>query len=162
RDADRGVDVRGHVLRTRPAAARACQAPRSRAEAHRRGRRAAREPRHPRPPARAARAAGGEGRAGGAEAGRAPRRGARDAAARGEAGLGSHWWREDPAPIAAMMAKFATMSDDAPDAAERRAARERKAAERAVLDCTKGLDRVRTRVTLALSRRYIPLRVEAK
>ena len=80
-----------------------------------------------------------------------------------EGELSSHSWREDPAPIEAMMAKFETMSDDdAPEAAERRAARERKAAEREVLERTKGVDRVRTRVTLALSRRYIPLRVEAK
>ena len=45
-----------------------------------------------------------------------------------------------PAPIEAMMAKFETMNDDdAPEAAERRAARERKAAEREVLDAHEGL-----------------------
>ena len=79
-----------------------------------------------------------------------------------EGELSSHSWREDPAPIEAMMAKFETMrDDDVPEAAERRAAK-RKAAEREVLERTKGFDRVRTRVALALSRRYIPLRVEAK
>ena len=80
-----------------------------------------------------------------------------------EGELSSHSWREDPAPIEAMMAKFAEMAPgDAPEDAERRAARERKAAERIVLEHSHGFDRLRTRVVLALSRRYIPLRVEAK
>lgn len=80
-----------------------------------------------------------------------------------EGELSSRSWREDSAPIEAMMDKFGEMeADDAPEDAERRAARERKAAERAVLERTRGLERVRAWLVLALSRRYIPLRVEAK
>jgi pyruvate,water dikinase len=80
-----------------------------------------------------------------------------------EGELSSRSWREDPAPIEAMRAKFTAMdAREAPDAAERRQVEERRSAERLVLARTHGVDRLRARALLALSRRYIPLRVEAK
>jgi pyruvate,water dikinase len=80
-----------------------------------------------------------------------------------EGELSSPSWREDRAPIAAMLAKFATIdAGDAPEVAEAGQAREREAAEREVLAHTTGRQRARARALLAWSRRYIPLRVEAK
>lgn len=80
-----------------------------------------------------------------------------------EGELSSHSWREDRAPIEAMLAKFAGIdAGDAPEVAEAGQAREREAAERAVLAATSGRQQARARVLLAWSRRYIPLRVEAK
>lgn len=72
-------------------------------------------------------------------------------------------WREDPRPIVVIVEKVASMSDDAdPGAAERRAAAQRRAAEREVVDSLSRWRRARAWVLLALSRRYIPMRVEAK
>src|SRR5439155_4243764 len=80
-----------------------------------------------------------------------------------EGELSDRSWREDPTPIVVILEKLASMGDDVdPRSAERRAAAQRRAAEREVVVSLSGWRRARARVLLALSRRYIPLRVEAR
>jgi pyruvate,water dikinase len=72
-------------------------------------------------------------------------------------------WREDPAPVEALLAPYRELSEEkSPGRAEagRAAARERVAAE--LVAALAGRDRAAARVLLEIGRRYIPLRVVAK
>ncbi len=77
--------------------------------------------------------------------------------------LSSHSWREDPAPIEALLAPYRALSEEkGPGRAEsgRAGARERATAE--VVASLSGRDRMGARILLGIGRRYIPLRVVAK
>jgi phosphohistidine swiveling domain-containing protein len=80
-----------------------------------------------------------------------------------EGELSSPAWREDPAPVRASIAAFATMADgEGPRAAGRRAVADRVAAERQVSAGLGRSARWPARLVLWRARRSIPLRVVAK
>jgi pyruvate,water dikinase len=80
-----------------------------------------------------------------------------------EGEMSSLSWREDPQPVERMLKKFGDLPNGAdPEGAERQQRLEREEAEKVVLGALSGLTRLKARVVLALCRRYIPLRVEAK
>ena len=77
--------------------------------------------------------------------------------------LSNHSWREDPAPVEALLAPYRTLSEEkSPGRAEAggAAVRERAAAE--LVAALSGRERIAARILLAIGRRYIPLRVVAK
>ena len=77
--------------------------------------------------------------------------------------LSSHSWREDSAPVQALLAPYREIREDqSPGRAEagRAAARERASAE--LVAALSGRDRLSVRLLLEIGRRYIPLRVVAK
>ena len=80
-----------------------------------------------------------------------------------EGEMSSHSWREDPEPIERMVKKYRDLpSGSSPEASERQQLVEREEAEKTVLRALSGVARLRARVSLALCRHFIPLRVEAK
>jgi pyruvate,water dikinase len=80
-----------------------------------------------------------------------------------EGELSSPSWREDPAPVEALVASFQRMPDDAdPRSVERARRDERVRAESELVRSLTGRRRLEARYVLARGRRFIPLRVVAK
>jgi phosphohistidine swiveling domain-containing protein len=80
-----------------------------------------------------------------------------------EGELSSPSWREDPAPVEALVASFQRMADDAdPRSVEKARLDERVAAESDLLAALHGRARVEAWYALFRGRRFIPLRVVAK
>jgi pyruvate,water dikinase len=77
--------------------------------------------------------------------------------------LSSRSWREDSAPIEALLAPYRTLPEArSPAAAERRRAQDRQAAIRELLGRLQLGERMRAQALLRLAARYVPLRVIAK
>jgi phosphohistidine swiveling domain-containing protein len=80
-----------------------------------------------------------------------------------EGELSSPSWREDPAPVEALMASFLRMPDDAdPRSVEKARLDERVGAESTLLRSLRGRRRLQAWRSLIRGRRFIPLRVVAK
>lgn len=76
-----------------------------------------------------------------------------------EGELASRVWREDPAPVRALAARYADAAEaDAPAAAAARNAAVREEARRELLAALRPAGRARARLLLALADRYLPLR----
>jgi pyruvate, water dikinase len=80
-----------------------------------------------------------------------------------EGELSSPSWREDPAPVEALVASFVRMPDDAdPRSVEKARLDERVGAEKELLRSLRGRQRLTAAYALWRGRRFIPLRVVAK
>lgn len=77
--------------------------------------------------------------------------------------LSSHSWREDPAPVDALIASYRALPPEkSPADAEARRVADREAAAGELLAGLRGLERARATLLLRLASRYVPLRVIAK
>jgi len=77
----------------------------------------------------------------------------------GEGEISGRVWREDPAPVEALLAGYRTVGDDAdPARAETARAEERRRAEAALLAALPAVRRGPARLVLRLARIYLPLR----
>jgi pyruvate,water dikinase len=80
-----------------------------------------------------------------------------------EGELSQRMWREDPAPLHAIIEGYGSLAEDAnPTLARRRRAAERVRAEQEILAGLGEAQRVGAQLTLRLAARYIPLRAVAK
>ncbi|WP_019873396.1 PEP-utilizing enzyme [Sporichthya polymorpha] len=76
-----------------------------------------------------------------------------------ESELSSRSWREDPAPVQTLLARYRSMTEDeGPQATTERARAIRLAAEARLLDATPRLRRAQVKATLRMARTFVPLR----
>jgi pyruvate,water dikinase len=80
----------------------------------------------------------------------------------GENELSAHSWREDPAPVERLMAKYAESARPDPAERQRALAGQRRASEQRVLAGLPAPGRLAAKLVFVLARRYIPLREEGK